>query len=148
MKAVIQRVSSASVSIDGKVHESIGNGLLVLLGVSKTDTNVNAEKMAKKIIDLRIFEDQIGLMNLSVKNTVGGILVISQFTICANTDKSGNRPSFSDAMEPDKANELFEYTVEIIKENYLSGRVKTGVFAAMMDVELVNSGPVTIILEK
>ena len=148
MKAVIQRVSSASVSIDGKVHEFIGNGLLVLLGVSKTDTKANAEKMAEKIIDLRIFEDEKGLMNLSVKNTEGEILVISQFTICANTDKSGNRPSFSNAMEPVSANELFEYTVNLMKEYYIPEKVKTGVFAAMMDVELVNSGPVTIIMEK
>jgi D-aminoacyl-tRNA deacylase len=148
MKAVIQRVSSASVSINGKVHESIGNGLLVLLGVSKTDSGVNAEKMAKKIIDLRIFEDENGLMNLSVKNLDGGILVISQFTICANTDKSGNRPSFSDAMEPVQANELFEYTVNLMKEYYIPGKIKTGVFAAMMDVELVNNGPVTIIMDK
>jgi D-aminoacyl-tRNA deacylase len=149
MKAVIQRVSSASVSIDGKVHQTIGNGLLVLLGVSKTDTMVNAEKMAKKIIDLRIFEDENGLMNLSVKNIDGGILVISQFTICANTDKSGNRPSFSDAMEPVQANELFEHTVKLMRDYYyVNDRIKTGFFAAMMDIELVNKGPVTIIMDK
>ena len=148
MKAVIQRVTSASVSIEGRIHESVGYGLLVLLGVSKTDTKINGEKMAKKIIDLRIFEDEKGLMNLSVKNTEGGVLVISQFTICANTEKSGNRPSFSDAMEPVQANELFEYTVNRMKEYYMPEKVKTGVFAAMMDVDLVNSGPVTIIMEK
>ncbi|MCU0373526.1 MAG: D-aminoacyl-tRNA deacylase [Ignavibacteria bacterium] len=148
MKAVIQRVTTASVCIDGKVHASVGNGLLVLLGVSKNDTKINGDKIAKKIVDLRIFEDEKGLMNLSVKNTGGGILVISQFTICANTEKSGNRPSFSDAMEPVQANELFEYTVNRMKEYYLPENVKTGVFAAMMNVELVNSGPVTIIMEK
>jgi len=148
MKAVIQRVTSASVSIDRKIHASVGNGLLVLLGVSKNDTEINGEKIAKKIIDLRIFEDEKGLMNLSVKNIEGGILVISQFTICANTDKSGNRPSFSDAMEPVQANELFEYTVNRMKEYYIPENIKTGIFAAMMDVELVNSGPVTIIMEK
>lgn len=148
MKAVIQRVSSASVRIDGKVHQTIGNGLLVLLGVSKTDTMVNAEKMAKKIIDLRIFEDEIGLMNLSVKNIGGGILVISQFTICANTNKSGNRPSFSDAMEPVQANELFGHTVKQMRDYYVNDRIKTGIFAAMMDIELVNKGPVTIIMDK
>jgi len=148
MKAVIQRVSSASVSIDGNVHDTIRNGLLVLLGVSKTDTMVNAEKMAKKIIDLRIFEDENGLMNLSVKNIDGGILVISQFTICANTDKSGNRPSFSDAMEPVQANELFEHTVKLMRDYYVNDRIKTGIFAAMMDIELVNKGPVTIIMDK
>ncbi|MCI0473235.1 MAG: D-aminoacyl-tRNA deacylase [Ignavibacteria bacterium] len=148
MKAVIQRVTSASVRIEGKVHASVGNGLLVLLGVTKNDTAISGEKMAKKIIDLRIFEDEKGLMNLSVKNTEGEILVISQFTICANTDKSGNRPSFSDAMEPVQANELFEYTVKRMNEYYITEKVKTGVFAAMMDVELVNSGPVTIIMEK
>jgi|WetSurSiteA1Bulk_404760.scaffolds.fasta_scaffold10619_3 D-aminoacyl-tRNA deacylase len=148
MKAVIQRVSSASVRIDGKVHQTIGNGLLVLLGVSKTDKIVNAEKMAKKIIDLRIFEDENGLMNLSVKNIGGGILVISQFTICANTDKSGNRPSFSDAMEPVHANELFGHTVKLMRDYYVNDRIKTGIFAAMMDIELVNKGPVTIIMDK
>jgi D-tyrosyl-tRNA(Tyr) deacylase len=148
MKAVIQRVTTASVCIDGKVHASVGNGLLVLLGVSKNDTKINGDKIAKKIVDLRIFEDEKGLMNLSVKNTGGGILVISQFTICANTEKSGNRPSFSDAMEPVQANELFEYTVNRMKEYYLPENVKRGVFAAMMNVELVNSGPVTIIMEK
>lgn len=148
MKAVIQRVTSASVSINRKVHASVGNGLLVLLGVSKNDTEINGEKIAKKIIDLRIFEDEKGLMNRSVKNIEGGILVISQFTICANTDKSGNRPSFSDAMEPVQANKLFEYTVNRMKEYYIPENIKSGIFAAMMDVELVNSGPVTIIMEK
>lgn len=148
MKAVVQRAGFASVTVNGKMHTSIRGGLVVFLGVSKTDNISNAEKMAKKLIGLRIFEDEKGLMNLSVKDTGGELLVISQFTICADSEKSGNRPSFSGAMESVRANELFDYAVNKMKEFYDPDKVKTGIFAEMMDVALINKGPVTIILDK
>lgn len=148
MKSVIQRVDRASVIINNSVYNSIENGLLVLLGINKGDTIDNSVKLAKKIIDLRIFGDENGLMNLSVKNVKGEVLVISQFTLCTVDEKSGNRPSFTNAEEPEMASKLYMECVNTMKEYYENTKIKTGVFAEEMKINLVNNGPVTIILEK
>lgn len=145
MKALIQRVKRASVTIDGELYSSIGAGLLVFVGVEKADEKMNAEKLAEKILKLRIFEDENDKMNLSVSDVQGEILVVSQFTLCGDC-KKGTRPSFDNSAPLDKAIELYEYFVESVKQGGLS--VKTGKFRAMMDVELVNDGPVTFWLEK
>lgn len=145
MKALIQRVKRASVSIDGELYSSIKAGILVFLGVEKCDNNENADWLAEKILKLRIFEDENGKMNKSLADIDGEILVVSQFTLCGNCMK-GTRPSFDNAMEPQRANELYEYFVSVLKNNGMS--VKTGKFAAMMDVELINDGPVTFMIEK
>ena len=145
MKGLIQRVKRASVTIDNELYSSIGSGLLVFVGVEKEDEKINAEKLADKIVNLRIFEDENDKMNLSVKDVKGEILVISQFTLCGNC-KKGTRPSFDNSAPLDKAVELYEYFVDQVK---LSGlNVQTGKFRAMMDVELINDGPVTFWLEK
>ena len=145
MKALIQRVKRASVTIDNELYSSIGAGLLVFVGVEKEDEKINAEKLAEKISNLRIFEDENDKMNLSVKDVKGEILVVSQFTLCGNC-KKGTRPSFDNSAPLDKAIELYEYFVEQVK---LSGlNVQTGKFRAMMDVELINDGPVTFWIEK
>jgi len=148
MKAVVQRVSEASVEIGGKMHSSISGGLLVLLGISKGDGIKEAEYLSRKIIDLRIFPDEEDRMNLSVRDVGGEILLISQFTLCNDRNKSGNRPSFTLAEEPQKAMELFDKFCSMTGEYYAIEKVKTGVFAAMMKVRLINEGPVTIILER
>ena len=148
MKAVIQRVKSASVSIDGEVYSKIGSGLLILLGVCKDDKDEYAQMMARKIADLRIFSDDEGKMNLSVKDINGELLVISQFTLCNDKDKSGNRPSFMKAEVPERADKLYKDLVNELSAYYEKHKIKTGVFAASMEVELINDGPVTIILEK
>jgi D-tyrosyl-tRNA(Tyr) deacylase len=145
MKALIQRVKRASVSIDGELYSSIKAGILVFLGVEKCDNNENADWLAEKILKLRIFEDENGKMNKSLADIDGEILVVSQFTLCGNCMK-GTRPSFDNAMEPQRANELYEYFVSVVRNNGMS--VKTGKFAAMMDVELINDGPVTFMIEK
>ena len=145
MKAVIQRVKSASVTIDGKVYSQIAEGCLVLLGIDKSDRTENADKIAEKLVNLRIFEDEQGKMSKSVKDIGGELLVVSQFTICADL-KKGNRPSFDNAMPPDEAEKLYEYTVSKIKT--FDVPVKTGVFGAHMEVNLLNNGPVTFILER
>jgi D-tyrosyl-tRNA(Tyr) deacylase len=145
MKALIQRVRRASVSIDGELYSSIKAGILVFLGVEKCDNNENADWLAEKILKLRIFEDENGKMNKSLADIDGEILVVSQFTLCGNCMK-GTRPSFDNAMEPQRANELYEYFVSVVRNNGMS--VKTGKFAAMMDVELINDGPVTFMIEK
>ena len=143
MKLVIQRVKEASVTIDNKLFSSIQKGLLVLFGVEKDDSEDMLEYYAQKLLKLRIFEDENGKMNKSVCDTGGEILVVSQFTLCADC-KKGTRPSFDNAKEPKTAKEYYEKFVKILKASGLS--VKTGVFAAHMDVWLVNCGPVTIIL--
>ena len=145
MKLVIQRVKSASVTIDGNLFSSINNGLLVLYGVEKNDTEEFSKYLCEKMLKLRIFEDENQKMNLSVKDINGEILIVSQFTLAGDTRK-GTRPSFDNAMPPQKANEMYENFVSMTKESGLT--VKTGVFGAMMDVALINDGPVTFILEK
>ncbi len=144
MKGLIQRVKRASVTIDNRLYSKIDNGILVFLGVEKGDTKENADKLASKIINLRIFEDDAGKMNKSVIDTNGEILVVSQFTLCGDC-KKGTRPSFDKAELPQKANELYEYFTKQIESGGV--KVQTGVFGAMMDVELINDGPVTFMLE-
>lgn len=145
MKALIQRVKRASVTIDRKLYSSINHGMLVLLGVAKGDEKHNAELLAEKLLKLRIFEDENGKMNKSLIDVNGEMLVVSQFTLCGDC-KKGTRPGFDNAAPPDIANELYEYFVMQIKEAGI--RCQTGKFAAMMDVELVNDGPVTFMVEK
>ena len=145
MKALIQRVKRASVTIENELYSSIGKGLLIFLGVEKDDTSENAAKLAEKVAGLRIFEDENEKMNLSVKDVQGEILVVSQFTLCGDC-KKGTRPSFDKAAPPDAAVKLYEEYAENIRAHGLV--VKTGKFRAMMDVELINDGPVTFLVEK
>lgn len=145
MKALIQRVKKASVTIDGELYSSVGKGLLIFLGVEKNDEKENAEKLADKIVKLRIFEDENEKMNYSILDVSGEILVVSQFTLCADCRK-GTRPSFDNAASHQKALELYEYFINKIKQYNIS--LKTGKFRAMMDIELVNDGPVTFLVEK
>ena len=144
MKGLIQRVKKASVTIDNELYSEIGQGILVLLGVEKGDSEANADKLADKICKLRIFEDENEKMNKSVQDIEGEILVVSQFTLAGDC-KKGTRPSFDKAENPDRANELYEYFTKVVKNNNIP--VKTGKFGAMMDVELINDGPVTFMLE-
>ena len=144
MKAVIQRVTSASVKVEEKIVGKIGKGLLVFLGIYEEDTEEKIEKLTKKIVNLRIFNDKNDKMNLSVKDIKGEILLISQFTLCADTRK-GNRPSFIMAKEPIEANKIYEKTVESIRKEDII--VEKGIFGADMKVELLNDGPVTIMLD-
>ncbi len=148
MIAVVQRVSEASVAISGEIFSEIKMGYLVLLGVKKGDTDENGTAIAKKIIDLRIFEDDEGKMNLGLKDIGGEVLIISQFTLCTDNTKSGNRPSFTLAEEPGEAKRLYEKVVTEMREYYVKDMIKTGEFAAEMKIKSVNEGPVTIILEK
>ncbi len=145
MKALIQRVKRASVTINGELYSSIGKGILVLLGVEKSDEIENALRLAQKVANLRIFEDENDRMNFSVKDVNGEILVVSQFTLCGDC-KKGTRPSFDKAAQPEKANSLYEDFVRMLKDDGFD--VKTGKFRAMMDVELINDGPVTFMIEK
>mgnify|MGYP000893567926 FL=1 len=145
MRAVIQRVSSARVSVAGEITGEIGRGLLVLLGVAPADTEADAQWLAEKICALRIFEDDAGKMNRSVTDITGGVLVVSQFTLFASTRK-GTRPSFNDAAKPDLAIPLYA-AFNRFASAALGRPVATGRFAAMMEVALVNDGPVTIIID-
>ncbi|MBQ3407787.1 MAG: D-tyrosyl-tRNA(Tyr) deacylase [Clostridia bacterium] len=144
MKLVIQRVKYAEVKVDGKSIGKIDKGFLVLLGVGHDDTQEIADKFVKKIINLRVFEDENGKMNKSIKDVNGNILIVSQFTLYADCSH-GNRPSFINAGAPDKANELYEYFKEKCKEYDVP--VESGIFGADMAVELLNDGPVTILLD-
>ena len=145
MKVVIQRVKNASVTIDGKVFSEIGGGLLVLLGISPEDTECDADKLAAKTAALRIFDDENGVMNRSVMDTDGDLLVVSQFTLMASW-KKGNRPSYIGAARHEIAIPLYEYFCKKLEE--ITGKsVQTGVFGADMKVALVNDGPVTIIMD-
>lgn len=145
MKLVVQRVKNASVTIDGNLFSSINNGYLVLFGVEKNDTREQADWLANKLCVLRAFSDETGKMNLSIKDVAGEMLIVSQFTLCAEIRK-GTRPSFDNAMSPNEANEMYEYFMSKVREQDIP--VKTGVFGADMKVELLNDGPVTFIMEK
>lgn len=144
MRALIQRVGEASITVDQKEISRIGSGILVLLGVGRRDTREDAEYLLEKIINLRIFEDAEGKMNLSLLETGGEMLVVSQFTLWADCRK-GRRPSFTDAAEPQPARDLYRYFVETARAKM--NRVREGEFQAMMKVRLVNDGPVTILLD-
>lgn len=144
MRACIQRVSRASVSVDGQVVGTIERGFVVLLGVGGEDSDKDAEYLCQKTLGLRVFEDDAGKMNLSIQDVGGSLLVISQFTLYGDCRK-GRRPSFIEAARPDKANQLYEHFVSLAKEQ--GTHVECGQFKAHMDVELVNDGPVTLLLD-
>ena len=145
MRAVIQRVSKASVTIDGKINAQIGNGLLVLLGIEDADTGEDIEWLSGKIVNLRIFDDAGGVMNESVIDKKGDIILVSQFTLHAST-KKGNRPSYIKASKPDIAVPLYEKMIQQLSKD-MGKIIRTGVFGADMKVELENNGPVTIIID-
>ncbi len=144
MKCLLQRVSYAKLYIDNTIYSQIDKGLLVLACFCKQDTTHNIDLMIKKIINLRIFEDSNKKFNLSLKDTNGSIMLVSQFTLAADT-KKGNRPSFFDALEPQKAMQLYNYMIEKFKNNNIN--TQTGIFGASMKIEIINDGPVTIMLE-
>lgn len=145
MKLVVQRVSNAKVEVEGKITGQIQKGFMVLCGITHDDTKQTADYLAKKLCNLRVFEDENEKMNLSIKDIKGKLLIISQFTLYADCS-SGNRPSFINAAKPEFANELYEYFIEKCKQEGID--VEKGVFGAHMEVSLLNNGPVTIILEK
>jgi D-tyrosyl-tRNA(Tyr) deacylase len=145
MRLLVQRVANANCVVDGKEVGKIGKGFLVLLGITHTDTKETADYLAKKLVNLRVFQDDLGKMNLSIKDVKGELLIISQFTLYANT-KDGNRPSFVDAAKPNIAEPLYEYFLKKCEEYDVP--VEHGIFGADMKVELLNDGPVTILLEK
>ncbi len=144
MRAVIQRVKQAKVEVANRTVGEIGNGILTFLGVGKEDTRDDADYLADKIVNLRIFEDNEGKLNLSLKDISGEILIVSQFTLYADCRK-GRRPSFSLAAEPDHAQELYQYFISHVKTQGIN--TSTGEFQAKMEVELINDGPVTILLD-
>jgi len=146
MIALLQRVKEASVSVNGSTHSSIGRGILIFLGVGHEDKNEDADYLAQRCANHRLFEDEQGKMNLSVREVGGNALVVSQFTLLADTRK-GNRPSFTAAAPPAEAERLYERFAEVLKNDLGKERVATGVFRAMMDIHLVNDGPVTLIIE-
>lgn len=145
MKFIVQRVNKSQVEVKEKIVGKIDKGFMVLIGITHNDTKEIADFLVKKLINLRVFEDTNGKMNLSLKDVQGSLLLISQFTLYADCS-SGNRPSFTNAAKPEFANELYEYIIEECKKQV--SNVQTGVFGADMQVSLVNDGPVTIILEK
>ena len=144
MKIVLQRVTNAQVDVDGKTAGKIGSGLLVLLGVGQGDTEKDCERLAEKIVNLRIFSDENDKINLSLKDIDGEMLVVSQFTLYADC-KKGHRPNFLNAAKPDEANRLYEYFISVCKEKVR--KVESGIFGADMKVSLLNDGPFTVILE-
>ena len=144
MRAVVQRVSEATVEADGQISGVIERGLLVLLGVAREDEKQDAEYLAEKIANLRVFDDDAGKMNQSLMDVRGEMLVVSQFTLYGDV-RRGRRPSYTDAAEPEKANKLYEYFVQRVRA--LGVKTETGVFQATMKVSLVNDGPVTILLD-
>jgi D-tyrosyl-tRNA(Tyr) deacylase len=144
MKAVLQRVGRAEVRVEGAIVGAIERGLLVLVGVAQGDSEGDAEVLADKVSGLRIFEDDAGKMNLALSDVSGSVLAVSQFTLCADT-RRGRRPSFTGAMEPVAAEKLFEHFCRAVRSRGL--RVETGRFGASMQVELVNDGPVTVLLD-
>lgn len=146
MKAVVQRVSEGSVTIDGKTHASIGKGFVILLGIRTGDTKEAALFLADKCSGLRVFEDASDKMNLSLKDVGGSVIVVSQFTLYGDAQK-GNRPSFVEAARPEEAEPLYNLFVERMKSVLGNDKVGTGVFRAMMEVKIVNDGPVTILIE-
>ncbi|HEY7543893.1 MAG TPA: D-aminoacyl-tRNA deacylase [Blastocatellia bacterium] len=144
MRAVVQRVSRASVEVDSRAVGQIDQGFLVLLGVARDDTREDADYLAEKIVNLRVFADEQGKLNLSLLDTRGAMLVVSQFTLLGDV-RRGRRPSYSDAAGPERANELYEYFVH--RARGYGVKVETGIFQAMMQVHLTNDGPVTILLD-
>lgn len=145
MRIVVQRVKESSVMVDGKTVGKINKGFLVLLGIKNSDTKQDADYLVRKLINLRIFSDENDKMNLALKDVSGELLIISQFTLYGECNKSGNRPSFSDSAKPDVAIPLYEYFVEECKKNITT--VETGIFGADMKVNILNDGPVTIIID-
>lgn len=147
MKAVVQRVRQASVSVQGEITGEIGCGLMVLIGIGPTDTPETARWMGDKLAGLRIFSDAVGRMNLSVAEIGGGLLIVSNFTLYGDARK-GFRPSFADAAPPEFAQNIYDYLISYLRSTYPELPIATGIFGAMMDVALINDGPVTILLEK
>ena len=145
MRLLVQRVLNSNVKVDGKVVGEINKGYMVLLGVTHDDDKEKADYLVNKLLNLRVFEDENGKMNLNIKQVGGELLIISQFTLYGNT-KDGNRPSFTDAAKPDKANELYEYFIDKCKKENI--KTESGIFGADMKVSLVNDGPVTVMLER
>lgn len=144
MKAIIQRVKVASVMVEGKLISQIGKGILVFLGIERDDKTEDADYIAKKIINMRIFEDSSGKMNLSIRDINGEIMVVSEFTLAGNCRK-GNRPSFDNAMAPEEAQKIYNYFIENLKKSGLP--IKEGSFRSFMHVSLINEGPATFILD-
>jgi D-tyrosyl-tRNA(Tyr) deacylase len=145
MKIVLQRVKQAAVEVQGKSTGEIERGICLLVGIEKGDSEDDAQYLAKKVVELRIFPDKEGKMNLSLSEARGGVLAVSQFTLAGST-KKGRRPSFDRAELPERAEELFGYFVDLIRQKGV--QVETGIFGSLMDVRMVNDGPVTFILEK
>ena len=145
MRILIQRVKSAAVRVNGHLEASTGPGILALIGIRESDGRAEADHLAERMVELRIFPDESGKMNLSARDTGAELLLVSQFTLYADCSR-GRRPGFEQAARPDKARELYEYFVEKVRQKGLVTR--TGVFQAHMDVELVNDGPVTLLIEK
>lgn len=145
MRLLVQRVLNSNVKVDGKIIGEINKGYMVLLGVTHDDDTEKADYLVKKLINLRVFEDENGKMNLNINQVGGELLIISQFTLYGNT-KDGNRPSFTEAAKPEKAEELYNYFVEQCRKEGI--KTETGIFGADMKVSLINDGPVTVMLER